>query len=134
MAAWLEIDHSLEGQFFPDTYQFQRGDTDLSILKRAQKRMDEVIYQNWLQRSVDDVLASPYEALILASIVEKEIEFYIEEKKNSTTTVQITDEMGKVVPSSFECDDKLNSKFEPICRKTFNLVVSKKEEFLVNRQ
>lgn len=61
-----------EGQFFPDTYHFTAGETDLSILRRAHKRIRKVIEEEWRHRRVGSVLSSPYDALILASIVEKE--------------------------------------------------------------
>jgi UPF0755 protein len=61
-----------EGQFFPDTYQFTRGMSDLEFLRRAQRMMDQELTAAWSQKAEDIPLKSPYEALILASIVEKE--------------------------------------------------------------
>ena len=61
-----------EGLFFPDTYHFARGTSDTSVLKRSAARMQELLAQQWEQRRADLPLADPYEALILASIVEKE--------------------------------------------------------------
>ncbi len=61
-----------EGRFFPDTYHFPRGTTDISFLQRAYERMQRHLEAEWAQRSEGLPLASPYEALILASIVEKE--------------------------------------------------------------
>lgn len=61
-----------EGQFYPDTYQFTSGETDLSILKRAYDRMQRVLHEEWQRRNLGGVLDSPYEALIIASIVERE--------------------------------------------------------------
>lgn len=61
-----------EGQFFPDTYRFPRGTSDLDILKIAHRRLQTELAARWDQRASDLPLASPYEALILASIVEKE--------------------------------------------------------------
>lgn len=61
-----------EGLFFPDSYQFTRGDSDLDILARAHHRMREVLATEWAGRSAELPLESPYEALILASIVERE--------------------------------------------------------------
>jgi UPF0755 protein len=61
-----------EGSIYPDTYFFHKGDTDLSILKRAHQRLVEVLSEEWPQRQQNLPLVSPYEALILASIVEKE--------------------------------------------------------------
>jgi UPF0755 protein len=61
-----------EGQFFPDTYRFPRHTPDLDILKMASDRMTAALEDAWKSRSQDLPLAGPYEALILASIVEKE--------------------------------------------------------------
>ncbi len=61
-----------EGLLYPDTYFFRKGDTDLDILQRAHERLAEVLSEEWMQRSTELPLDSPYEALILASIVEKE--------------------------------------------------------------
>lgn len=61
-----------EGQFFPDTYRFPRATTDLELLKLAYRRMQDEIKAAWDARAGDLPLATQYEALILASIVEKE--------------------------------------------------------------
>lgn len=61
-----------EGQFFPDTYHFPRGITDLDVLAMAHRRMKTELEANWVARAPDLPLATQYEALILASIVEKE--------------------------------------------------------------
>jgi len=61
-----------EGRFFPDTYRYTAGHTDLSILQRAYKRMAERLNKEWAARRSDVPLRTPTEALILASIVEKE--------------------------------------------------------------
>ncbi|HEY5308709.1 MAG TPA: endolytic transglycosylase MltG [Casimicrobiaceae bacterium] len=61
-----------EGLFFPDTYFFAVGGTDVALLKRAHRAMDERLATAWAQRAPGLPIASPYEALILASIVEKE--------------------------------------------------------------
>jgi UPF0755 protein len=61
-----------EGWFFPDTYHFPRGTTDLQFLRRSHEAMKEHLYQIWKTRDADLPLRMPYEALILASIVEKE--------------------------------------------------------------
>jgi len=63
---------SPEGLFFPDTYYFAVGATDVSLLKRAYKAMDERLVAAWEKRSGGLPLASKYEVLVLASIVEKE--------------------------------------------------------------
>jgi len=61
-----------EGRFLPDTYHFPRNTTDLEFLQRAYKAMDEFVNEQWQNREVGTPLKSPYDALILASIVEKE--------------------------------------------------------------
>ena len=61
-----------EGLFFPDTYNFASGSSDLSVLKRAYQLMQRHLQENWEKRDPDLPLRTPYEALILASIVEKE--------------------------------------------------------------
>jgi UPF0755 protein len=61
-----------EGRFLPETYQFVRGDSDLDILRRAHEAMARALADAWELRAKDTVLKSPDEALILASIVEKE--------------------------------------------------------------
>lgn len=63
---------SLEGLLFPDTYFYTAGSTDLAILRRAASRLDQVLAQEWAQRAGDLPYQSPYEALIMASIIEKE--------------------------------------------------------------
>ncbi|MCI8211597.1 aminodeoxychorismate lyase [Pseudomonas sp. S25] len=61
-----------EGRFFPDTYRYVRGMTDAEILKQAYKRLDEVLNDEWAKRAADVPYADPYQALIMASLVEKE--------------------------------------------------------------
>lgn len=61
-----------EGRFFPDTYHFPRKATGLDVLKRAMDRMDEVLAEEWSNREPGLPIDTPYEALILASIIEKE--------------------------------------------------------------
>ncbi len=61
-----------EGLFFPDTYLFGKDTTDLQILRQARDRMSRELDAAWQARADDLPLATPYEALILASIVEKE--------------------------------------------------------------
>ena len=61
-----------EGWFYPDTYAFVRGSSDLDLLVRAHRRMLNQLSLHWEQRSDDAVVQTPYEALILASIIEAE--------------------------------------------------------------
>lgn len=61
-----------EGLFFPNTYYFAAGSSDLKILKRAYQTMQKHLQQLWLARAPDLPLQSPYQALILASIIERE--------------------------------------------------------------
>lgn len=63
---------SPEGLLFPDTYFFDKHMSDVSLLKRAYDKMQQVLQQEWQNRAGDLPLKTPYEALILASIVEKE--------------------------------------------------------------
>jgi UPF0755 protein len=65
-------DRSLEGWFFPDTYRFSPGSSDVEILRRAHLAMARRLDAAWKERDADLPLATPYDALILASIVEKE--------------------------------------------------------------
>ncbi len=61
-----------EGLFFPDTYYFAKGTADLSILRRSALRMQTILTQQWAGRVDGLPVKNPYEALVLASIVEKE--------------------------------------------------------------
>ncbi|OPB33318.1 endolytic transglycosylase MltG [Pseudomonas fluorescens] len=61
-----------EGRFFPDTYRFVRGMTDVEFLKKAYNRLDDVLAQEWSRRAADAPYTDPYQALIMASLVEKE--------------------------------------------------------------
>ncbi len=62
----------LEGLFFPDTYSFTKGDSDLDLLQRAATRMIERVEYHWEDRETMPQVGTPYELLILASIIEKE--------------------------------------------------------------
>mgnify|MGYP000338849521 FL=1 len=61
-----------EGRFYPDTYHISRGITDTELLTRAYKRMQDILEEEWQQREENLPFKTSYEALILASIVEKE--------------------------------------------------------------
>jgi UPF0755 protein len=67
-----------EGQFFPDTYRFAAGTTDFEILKQAHDELRRRLAAAWAARAAEVPLANDYEALILASIVEKESALPIE--------------------------------------------------------
>lgn len=73
IAAHLQLDvASPEGMLFPDTYFYTAGASDLDLLIRASERLDEVLADAWSERLGALPFESPYEALILASIIEKE--------------------------------------------------------------
>jgi UPF0755 protein len=61
-----------EGLFFPDTYLFAKGASDLQIYKRAHALMQKKLEEGWANRAPDLPYKAPYEALVMASIVEKE--------------------------------------------------------------
>ncbi|GHE90675.1 endolytic transglycosylase MltG [Thalassotalea profundi] len=73
IAKEVGLDHTYpEGLFFPDTYLFTANTSDLDILKRAHSKMDTLLNNEWGQRDENLPYKSPYEALIMASIIEKE--------------------------------------------------------------
>ena len=61
-----------EGRFFPDTYTYAKGSSDVAVLKRAARAMDKRLSTAWALRRPDSPLKTPLDALVLASIVEKE--------------------------------------------------------------
>jgi len=61
-----------EGLFLPETYAYFPGESDLDVLSRTYQSMQTLLDKEWAQRAPDLPLKSPYEALILASIIEKE--------------------------------------------------------------
>ena len=72
MAALGRQGQAGEGRFFPDTYRYSRGVSDLTVLRRAHRSMQQRLDEAWAQRAPDTPLKSADEALTLASIVEKE--------------------------------------------------------------
>ena len=70
-SAFPALDHP-EGWFLPETYLFTRGDSDLDLLQRAHDAMQEALATAWAGRDTGLPLETPYELLILASIIEKE--------------------------------------------------------------
>src|SRR6056297_2332115 len=67
----LPLDH-LEGWLYPDTYQYPAGTSDRALVQRAYTQMREALDAAWSARADDLPLEHPYEALILASVIEKE--------------------------------------------------------------
>ena len=63
---------SPEGRFFPDTYRYVRGMSDQDLLKQASARLDQVLDEEWARRADGLPYRKPYDALIMASMVEKE--------------------------------------------------------------
>lgn len=61
-----------EGLFLPDTYHFPSGTTDVALLKRAHRAMQKVLAAEWRERGQDLPYSSSYDAMIMASIIEKE--------------------------------------------------------------
>ena len=61
-----------EGLFFPDTYLFAKGSSDLAVLRRAYRAMQRHLAAEWAAKAQNVPYKSPYEALIMASIIEKE--------------------------------------------------------------
>jgi UPF0755 protein len=61
-----------EGRFFPDTYTYAKGSSDVAVLRRAMRAMDKRLAAAWAERSPEAAVKTPDEALILASIIEKE--------------------------------------------------------------
>lgn len=70
-----------EGRFLPDTYHFPRLTTDIAFLKRAYNAMQVFVDGNWTNRSPELAVKTPYEAIILASIVERETALLSERKQ-----------------------------------------------------
>ncbi|RJY08375.1 endolytic transglycosylase MltG [Aurantiacibacter aquimixticola] len=67
-----EIPVPEEGSVLPESYDFERGEERIAVLARMRRAMDETLAELWPQRSQNTVVSSPEEAVVLASIVEKE--------------------------------------------------------------
>lgn len=67
-----EIEVPQEGSILPNSYSFEKGETRAQVLARMNKAMDEALSEAWKNRSKNAVVTSPQEAIILASIIEKE--------------------------------------------------------------
>lgn len=61
-----------EGWFFPDTYRYHLGMSDVDILRQALSRMEQILAEVWDERDDDLTIETPYEALIMASLIERE--------------------------------------------------------------
>ncbi len=61
-----------EGRFFPDTYRFVPGMRDIDLLRQAHERLEQVLAEEWSRRAADLPYRTPYQALIMASLIEKE--------------------------------------------------------------
>ncbi|HEY5645146.1 MAG TPA: endolytic transglycosylase MltG [Pseudomonadales bacterium] len=77
-----------EGMFFPDTYRYERGTTDADILRRAYRKLQEELAARWEARDSGLPYETPYEALIVASLIEKETGR--EEERSSIAQVFVT--------------------------------------------
>ncbi len=77
-----------EGWFYPDTYNFSTGTTDVEFFQRAFKHMIKILDEEWPKRQADIPLKSPTEALILASIIEKETS--VEDERTMVAAVFVT--------------------------------------------
>lgn len=77
----------LEGLLLPETYAYDVGDTDIALLKRAARAMEVALEQAWQQRIEDLPIETPYQLLILASIIEKETAVASEREKVASVFV-----------------------------------------------
>lgn len=71
---------ALEGSLFPDTYFYTKGTSDLAILRRANRRLEQVLEQEWQQRAAGLPYESSWEALVMASIIERESGYQAEKQ------------------------------------------------------
>ena len=88
-----------EGQFFPDTYYFIRNDTDMSVLRRAYHSMQTHLMKAWNQRAADLPYKTAYEALIAASLIEKEA--YLDAERPKIASV-LVNRLNKDMPLQFD--------------------------------
>ncbi len=68
----LGLEGRPEGQFFPDTYQYVRGMRDVDLLRQANERLERILSELWAKRAEGLPYGTPYQALVMASLVEKE--------------------------------------------------------------
>ncbi|CAH0526531.1 endolytic transglycosylase MltG [Vibrio hippocampi] len=88
IAQTLGIDYDqLEGLFLAETYHYSVGDSDIEILKRAHTKLNSILETNWQQRQDNLPLDNAYEALILASIIEKETSVELERERVASVFV-----------------------------------------------
>ena len=83
----LENQHP-EGWFYPDTYHFPAGTTDVEFFQRAYQHMVKVLDDEWSNKNESSPLKTPMEALIMASIIEKETS--VEEERTKVAAVFVT--------------------------------------------
>ncbi|WP_338885136.1 endolytic transglycosylase MltG [Xenorhabdus sp. TH1] len=86
-ALGMKEDESLEGWFYPDTYLYTAGTSDLELLKRAYNKMKTIVGQEWENREKNLPYNSAYEMLIMASIIEKETAIESERTKVASVFV-----------------------------------------------
>jgi len=84
----LELNQHPEGWFYPDTYHFPAGTTNVEFFQRAHDYMEKVLEEEWSNRPKDTPLQSAEEALTLASIIEKETS--VEDERNLVAAVFVT--------------------------------------------
>lgn len=74
--------HSMEGLLFPDTYMYAPGEDDISLLRRAHRKMIKIINDIWVERDQAGVpLGKSYDLLVIASLIEKEVNISSEKIK-----------------------------------------------------
>lgn len=88
LLAMLDINKHPEGWFYPDTYHFPAGTTDVEFFQRAYNYMEQVLEEEWSKRPKETPLKSPEEVLTLASIIEKETS--VDEERELVAAVFIT--------------------------------------------